>query len=100
MVSAFVLSGLEHPLINIQAGVYTSGASSEDIAEQWLASYNKNNQKALTDFINFVFRSAGCSSEVTIDDINDPDNAETRISDMQDVLQAVSSVHFRCKEGD
>jgi cohesin complex subunit SA-1/2 len=70
--------------------VYTSGESAEDVAGQWLARYKGNNQVALTELINFIFRSAGCSAEVTIDDINDPDNAETRISDMQDELQAVS----------
>jgi hypothetical protein len=30
---------------------------------------------------------------VRIDDINDADNAETRIKDMQDQLQAVSEVY-------
>lgn len=85
---------LEHLLIAFQADVYTSGAPAEDVAGQWLASYDENNQAALTEFINFIFRSAGCSSEVTVHDINDPDNAENRISDMQDVLQAVSAVHF------
>jgi len=43
--------------------------------------------------VNFIFKSAGCSAQVTIDDINDADNAETRIKDMQDQLQAVSEVY-------
>ncbi|PMD41200.1 STAG-domain-containing protein [Hyaloscypha variabilis F] len=72
----------------LYADVYTSGESAEDIAGQWLARYNENNQEALTEFLNFIFRSAGCSAELTIHDINDPDNAENRISDMQDELQA------------
>lgn len=70
--------------------MYTGDESAEDVAGQWLARYKENNQEALTELINFIFRSAGCSAQVTVDDINDPDNAETRISDMQDVLQAVS----------
>ena len=59
----------------------------EDVAGQWLARYMENNQEALTELMNFIFKSAGCSAQVTIDDINDPDNAETRIKDLQDELR-------------
>jgi len=88
---------LGYLLISVQADVYTSGESAEDIAGQWLARYNENNQEALTEFLNFIFRSAGCNAELTIHDINDPDNAENRISDMQDELQAVSSMHSNAR---
>jgi cohesin complex subunit SA-1/2 len=80
-------------LTSFQADVYSSGESAEDIAGQWLERYKQNNQEALKEFINFVLRSAGCSAQVTIDDINDPDNAETRIQDMQNELQAVSGTY-------
>jgi cohesin complex subunit SA-1/2 len=85
---------LEHLLISIQADVYTSGESAEDVAGQWLGRYMENNQEALTELMNFIFKSAGCSAQITIDDINDPDNAETRIKDLQDELQAVSGAHM------
>lgn len=72
----------------LYADVYTSGEPAEDVAVQWLARYQENNHEALTELVNFIFKSAGCSAQVTIDDINDADNAETRIKDMQDQLQA------------
>jgi len=74
--------------------VYTSGELAEDVAGRWLVRYEDNGQEALTEFMNFIFKSAGCSAQVTVDDINDPDNAESRISDMQDELQAVSKAHM------
>lgn len=72
----------------LYADVYTSGELAEDVAGRWLVRYEDNGQEALTEFMNFIFKSAGCSAHVTVDDINDPDNAESRISDMQDELQA------------
>jgi cohesin complex subunit SA-1/2 len=77
-----------------QAEVYTSGDSSEDVAQQWLARYAANNQEALTELVNFIFKSAGCSVQVSVDDINDPDNVDGRLADMQEEFQAVSSAHM------
>jgi cohesin complex subunit SA-1/2 len=77
-------------LTPILADVYTSGESSEEVARQWLARYEENNQEALTELINFIFQSAGCSVQVSVHDINDPDNVDGRLADMQEEFQAVS----------
>jgi hypothetical protein len=77
-------------LILVLADVYTSGESSEEVAREWLARYAENNQEALTELINFVFKSAGCSVQVSVHDINDPDNVDGRLADMQEEFQAVS----------
>ena len=93
MVGVYVVLGLGL-IANffVPAEVYSGNETAEDVAGQWLARYQENNQEALMEFINFILRSAGCSAQVTIDDIGDPDNAETRIRDLQDELQAVSRV--------
>jgi cohesin complex subunit SA-1/2 len=61
----------------------------EEAAEGWLAAFNEHESGALTDLVNFVLRSAGCDLEVSIEDIEDPDNCAGRLSDLQDEFQAV-----------
>ena len=44
----------------------------------------------MTELVNFVLKSAGCSLRVTEDDINDPENVEGKLGDLQEEYQAVS----------
>lgn len=60
------------------------------MASQFLAKHTDSNAAALTELVNLVIKSAGCSLQVTEDDINDPDNVEGKIQDLQDEYQAVS----------
>ena len=59
---------------------------------QWLKNYQEDNHAALTDLVNFLLKSAGCSIQVTENDIQDVDNVEGKLGDLQDEYQAVSSV--------
>ena len=69
--------------------VFASDDSLKDVAENWLNSYAEDAPLALTDFVNFLLRSAGCDIQVTVDHINDPDNAAGRLADIQTEYQAV-----------
>ena len=42
----------------------------------------------MTDLINFVIRCTGCSLSVNVHDIEDPDNALSKLSDLQDEYNA------------
>lgn len=78
------------------AEVYTSGESSDDVAGQWLGRYREDGPEAVTELVNFVLRSAGCTIQVTRDDIDDVDNVEGRVADLQDEYQAVLSL-YQCR---
>ncbi|TAQ88730.1 hypothetical protein B7494_g2941 [Chlorociboria aeruginascens] len=72
----------------LYAEVYKSGDSSGEIARRWLLQFAEDPPKALTELINFILKSTGCNSKVTEDDINDPENITSRLSDLQDEFQA------------
>jgi cohesin complex subunit SA-1/2 len=44
----------------------------------------------MMDLINCVLKCTGCDLQVTIDDINDPDNAPERLKDLQEQLEEVN----------
>ena len=69
--------------------VFAGDDSLKHVAENWLNSYAEDAPLALTDFVNFLLRSAGCDIQVTVDHINDPDNAAGRLADIQTEYQAV-----------
>jgi cohesin complex subunit SA-1/2 len=75
----------------IIADVYTSGYSLDDVATQWLDRFKEDSPEALTEWVNFILKSCGCDLQVTVHDINDPDNADGRIGDLQEEFQAVSN---------
>ncbi|KAI9827338.1 MAG: hypothetical protein M1819_006980 [Sarea resinae] len=72
----------------LYAEVFATGQSVDAVAAQWLNSYEAHNAIAMTDLINFVLRCTGCDLEVTIHDIEDPDNVTGRLADLQDEYQA------------
>lgn len=72
------------------ADVFTTGDDAEDVVTRWLASYEADNFSALADLVNLVLRSAGCSIEVTSDDVADDDNAASKLEDIQLEHQLVS----------
>lgn len=45
----------------------------------------------MADLVNFILKSAGCNLQVTVDDIDDPENIERRLGDLQEEYQAVST---------
>ncbi|CZT07931.1 related to nuclear protein SA-1 [Rhynchosporium graminicola] len=72
----------------LYADVFQSGDTSETVVTRWLNKYNEDNISALADLINLVLRSAGCSIEITSDDVNDEDNVMNKLADLQDEHQA------------
>lgn len=60
----------------------------EDVAARWVARFNEHEAKAVAEIINFVLRAAGCDLRIDEDDIADPDNAPSRVAELQDEYQA------------
>ncbi|CAL3969074.1 unnamed protein product [Diplocarpon coronariae] len=67
----------------LYADVFTSGDAAENIVTRWLAAYEADNLAALADLVNMVLLSAGCTIEVTSDDVGDDDNVVGKFEDMQ-----------------
>ncbi|KAJ4402575.1 cohesin complex subunit [Didymella pomorum] len=68
--------------------VFASGDRLEDVAARWVARFNEHEAKAVAEIVNFVLRAAGCSLRIDEDDIADPDNAPSRVAELQDEYQA------------
>jgi len=58
------------------------------VAADWIARWEQNNSEAMRDLVNLVIRCTGCSIEVEPQDIEDPDNVVSKLTDIQDEFQA------------
>ncbi|KAF2723716.1 STAG-domain-containing protein [Polychaeton citri CBS 116435] len=72
------------------AKVFAEGRDMKQVASGWLKAFELHESSALADVINFVLKSAGCSSKLSEHDIEDPDGATNRLSDVQDEYQATN----------
>ncbi|KAK5167672.1 cohesin complex subunit [Saxophila tyrrhenica] len=74
--------------------VFASDDSLETVASDWLKSFDEHEAQAMADVINFVLQCAGCGTEVTDHDIDDPDNATNRLTEIQDEYQLTEPTEF------
>ena len=55
---------------------------------EWISRYDDHNANAMCDLINLVLKCTGCGSQVDVHDIEDPDNATSKLTDLQEEYQA------------
>jgi len=72
------------------AEIFASGKTSKDVATEWYHKYQADDTTAVTDLVNCVLLAAGCDQQVTVDDIQDPENCQNRLADLQNVYTEVS----------
>ncbi|EHK97901.1 putative Cohesin subunit psc3 [Glarea lozoyensis 74030] len=72
----------------LYAAVFVNAEPIKEAAQEWLERYVQDNAAAMTELVNFMLKAAGCDVQVTIDDINDFDNAAGRLRDVQDEYQS------------
>ncbi|KAL9640806.1 MAG: hypothetical protein Q9164_000041 [Protoblastenia rupestris] len=70
------------------AEVFSHGHTPEAVAADWIARWEQHNSQAMTDLVNFVIRCTGCNLTISVHDIEDPDNAVSKLTDLQDEYQA------------
>jgi cohesin complex subunit SA-1/2 len=73
------------------ADVFASGDRLEDVVASWVARFNEHEARAVAEIVNLVLRAAGCNIRINEDDIADPDNAPSRVAEIQEEFQTVSS---------
>ncbi|KAF1994354.1 hypothetical protein P154DRAFT_502063 [Amniculicola lignicola CBS 123094] len=78
----------------LYADVFAHGNSVEDVAAQWVAEFEENEGNAVADLVTFVLRAAGCTTNITADDAGDPDNAQARLSEIQDDYTAQNITEY------
>ena len=71
-----------------KAEVFSDVHTLEAVAADWLSHYEDDNANAMCDLINFVLRCSGCHLKVTVHDIEDPDNAPSKLEDLQNEFHA------------
>ena len=65
-----------------------NGIHPHQLASDWISHYNDEATAAMRDLINFVLKCAGCDFEVDVHDIEDPDNAPSKLEDLQEQYHA------------
>ncbi|KAK4694934.1 cohesin complex subunit SA-1/2, partial [Lecanoromycetidae sp. Uapishka_2] len=72
----------------LYAEVFSQGHTLDAVAADWIKRWEQNNSEAMCYLINFVIRCTGCNLTIDVHDINDPDNAVSKLTDLQDEYQA------------
>ena len=68
--------------------VFAQGHTTDNVAAEWISRYDDHNANAMCELVNFVLKCTGCNLQVTVHDIEDPDNATSKLQDLQDEYQA------------
>lgn len=59
-----------------------------------MTRYEKHPAQALCDLVNFVLKCAGCELLVDLHDIEDPDHATSKLTDIQDEFQQLKVAEY------
>jgi cohesin complex subunit SA-1/2 len=73
----------------LYAQVFGGEHNLDDIAAEWVTSFQEHEARAVAQIVNFVLRSSGCTIEIDENDIADPDNCPSRLAEIQDEYQTV-----------
>ncbi|KAH7377770.1 STAG domain-containing protein [Pyrenochaeta sp. MPI-SDFR-AT-0127] len=72
----------------LYADVFASGDRLEDVTARWVARFNEHEARAVAEVVNLVLTATGCDMRINEDDIADPDNAPSRVAELEEEFQA------------
>ena len=78
----------------ISAEVFSQGHTPDAVAADWMTRYEQHQAAAMCDLINFVLKCTGCDLQVDLHDIEDPDNAASRLTDLQDEYHSLKITDY------
>lgn len=78
----------------LYADLFARDKTIDEVVKDWLQAFEEHESRALADVINFVLKSAGCNGKLTEYDIEDPDGATARLTDLQDEHQATDPTDY------
>lgn len=59
------------------------------MAARWVARFREHEARALAEIVNLVLTATGCDIRIDEDDTADPDNAPSRVAEIQEEFQTV-----------
>ena len=59
------------------------------MAASWVSRFNQHEARSVAEIVNLVLRASGCTQRIDEDDIADPDNAPSRVAEIQEEFQTV-----------
>ncbi|KAL8962770.1 MAG: hypothetical protein Q9183_005102, partial [Haloplaca sp. 2 TL-2023] len=68
--------------------IFAGNHTADSVAAEWITRYDQHNANAMTELINLVLKCTGCNLQVDVHDIEDPDNAASKLEDLQEEYQA------------
>ena len=80
--------------MSVLAEVFAQGHTVEAVAAEWITRYDQHNANAMCELVNFVLHCTGCDLEVNVHDIEDPDNATSKLEDLQDEYKAKTVTEY------
>ena len=69
------------------AEVFAPDSDFEKVTQGWITRWDNSQTEAMADFVNFVIKCTGCNLQVDVHDIEDPDNAVGKLTDLQEEYQ-------------
>ncbi|KAI4234351.1 MAG: hypothetical protein L6R40_006772 [Gallowayella cf. fulva] len=76
------------------AEIFSQGHTVDAVAAEWITRYNDHNANAMCELVNFVLKCTGCDLEVDVHDIEDPDNAHSKLQELQEEYQAQNITNY------
>ena len=76
------------------AEVFSDVHTLDAVAADWITRYEEHSANAVCDLINFVLRCCGCHLQVDVHDIEDPDNAPSRLEELQTEFHAQNVTEY------
>ncbi|KAL8698613.1 MAG: hypothetical protein Q9224_001777 [Gallowayella concinna] len=74
--------------------IFARGHAVDEVAAAWIARYDDHNANAMCELVNLVLKCTGCDLEVDVHDIEDPDNATSKLDDLQKEYQAQGIIDY------
>lgn len=94
MVGLLYYNPLTHALIAYPGELFGRDGALDKIATDWVRRFNSHQSSGLTEIVNLALRASGCDIEVNFYDIEDPDSATMRLTEIQEDFQKVWEVLF------
>jgi cohesin complex subunit SA-1/2 len=78
----------------LYADLFAHDKTMDEVVAAWLKAFEEHESLALADVVNFVLKCAGCNGKLTEHDIEDPDGATAKLTDLQDEHQATEPTEY------
>lgn len=87
-------TAMADPGTGLFSELFAQGHTADAVAAEWITKYDQHNANAMCELVNLVLKCTGCNLEVDVHDIEDPDNAPSKLQDIQEEYQATKITDY------